>query len=184
MVFDNRTSTRLYEEQRRFTYCHRPNSTACTVRLFEILASSSPVLQLMHDSLLSFSLTIERRYPHAQYHLDPAKNKLSIKLVDPPITIPWIPVDPAAFNYDTFPRSQCARPMVVTLEAGDTLYLPALWFHRVAQDVGPSPDRIGVPMAIAVNHWFDMEYSSPLFALSSSLRKLTLALDGIQEDEL
>ena len=36
----------------------------------------------------------------------------------------------------------------MTLEAGEMLYLPSLWFHHVQQTHG----------CIAVNFWYDMEY--------------------------
>lgn len=42
------------------------------------------------------------------------------------------------------------EPLVVTVEAGDTLYLPSLWFHQVEQD--------GDPLCIAVNYWLAMDH--------------------------
>lgn len=73
--------------------------------------------------------------------------------------------------------------MHVTLQKGDILYLPALWYHRVAQDVGESPAPAESRATIAVNWWFDVEMSAPLWSFTSFLRRATLALDGVVEPE-
>lgn len=51
-------------------------------------------------------------------------------------------------------RSEHATPISVTLDAGEVLYLPSLWFHRVAQ----TGDESG--KTIAVNFWYDQAYDS------------------------
>lgn len=75
------------------------------------------------------------------------------------------------------------------------LYLPALWFHRVEQDIGLGPPRAagaaatarggreGVKAAIAVNWWTDMDYGAPVWGLQAMVRRLTMALDGQEDDE-
>ena len=42
-----------------------------------------------------------------------------------------------------------ARPLQLSLEAGDTLYLPVGWWHHVRQ----------TGTTIALNWWYDMETS-------------------------
>jgi peptidyl-lysine (3S)-dioxygenase / protease len=42
------------------------------------------------------------------------------------------------------------KPVTVTVNQGDMLYLPAMWYHYVTQDEGDA-DAV-----IAVNYWFDM----------------------------
>jgi hypothetical protein len=39
------------------------------------------------------------------------------------------PVDPLAPDYDQFPLFRKVKPYVVTLEAGDVLYIPEWWWH-------------------------------------------------------
>lgn len=41
------------------------------------------------------------------------------------------------------------NPLEVSVEPGELLYLPSLWFHRVEQDS---------PLTIACNFWYDMQY--------------------------
>nr|POF21073.1 jmjc domain-containing protein 7 [Quercus suber] len=49
--------------------------------------------------------------------------------------------------------SHLARPLRVTLSAGDVLYLPALWYHKVSQSRGEDG------FVCAVNYWYDMEFA-------------------------
>ncbi|EHA55292.1 hypothetical protein MGG_08136 [Pyricularia oryzae 70-15] len=62
------------------------------------------------------------------------------------------------------PYSKLACPMRVTLEPGDMLYLPAMWYHKVSQSCGEQ----GV--CVAVNYWYDMDFSGPLYPMSSFVR--------------
>jgi len=66
--------------------------------------------------------------------------------------VEWIELDPADREaaQRKHPPFAAANPIDVVVEAGDTLYIPALWYHRV-QNIGPE-------MTIAVNHWHDMAY--------------------------
>lgn len=41
----------------------------------------------------------------------------------------------------------------IVLEAGQTLYLPSLWYHQVSQTHSQAP------YTIAINYWFDMSFS-------------------------
>lgn len=60
--------------------------------------------------------------------------------------IEWISVDP--LQLDTFPLYKHTLPLRVTLNPGDMLYLPSLWFHEVSQD----------NFTVAVNFWYDMDF--------------------------
>ncbi|BGP15044.1 hypothetical protein JCM10213v2_002999 [Rhodosporidiobolus nylandii] len=102
---------------------------------------------------------------------------------EPEVLVPWIPVDPLNPDFEAFPRYKLARPMQVTLEKGDMLYLPALWFHLVEQDVGwgPSGPGIGTQAAIAVNWWYDMNYGAPTWSLLQFVRRKVLELDGRED---
>jgi len=51
-------------------------------------------------------------------------------------------------------RHQHAPPICVRLRAGETLYLPSLWYHGVLQ----GEDATG--KTIAINQWYDMEFDS------------------------
>ena len=58
--------------------------------------------------------------------------------------VPWIDHDEHLAR-----ENQHLNPVKVTIEPGELLYLPSLWFHRVEQDS---------PVTIACNFWYDMEY--------------------------
>jgi jumonji domain-containing protein 7 len=86
-----------------------------------------------------------KRYPVGQYTKD-----FCIDLLEE--QVPWIPVDPDNPDMHKFPLFEHASPIVVRLYAGDVLYLPSLWFHKVKQ----SCDEQG--RCIAVNFWYDMNF--------------------------
>jgi len=62
--------------------------------------------------------------------------------------VPWIDIDPLAPDLKRCPTYRQASPLHVSVRAGETLYLPSLWFHHVRQSHG----------CIAVNFWYDMVF--------------------------
>ena len=72
---------------------------------------------------------------------------------------------------------EIARPMRVTLEKGDMLYLPALWYHKVSQSCGEEG------ICVAVNYWHDMEYGGSFYALCNFVRNVTLEREARRKME-
>jgi jumonji domain-containing protein 7 len=68
-----------------------------------------------------------------------------------------------------------ARPMRVTLDKGDMLYLPALWYHKVSQSCGEEG------ICCAVNYWHDMEFGGSFYPLCNLVRNLMLEREGKQK---
>lgn len=62
-------------------------------------------------------------------------------------TVPFAVWDPDNPETSTTPYSSLAEPMRVTLNPGDMLYLPAMWYHKVSQ----SASEEGI--CVAVNYW-------------------------------
>ncbi|KAL7817036.1 Clavaminate synthase-like protein [Trichoderma aethiopicum] len=97
--------------------------------------------------------------------------------------VPLATWDPDEPGRNATPLSALARPLRVTLEPGDMLYLPAMWYHKVKQSC---PDG-GEGFVLAINYWYDMDFSGPLYPTASFLRELdtmkqsksTAAKDGI-----
>ena len=63
---------------------------------------------------------------------------------------------------DEFPLLKYAHPITVKVRAGELLYLPSLWFHRVTQ----SCETVGI------NYWYDMNFESPLWCYFHFLQQL------------
>lgn len=70
---------------------------------------------------------------------------------------------------------EAAHPIHISLEAGDTLYLPAGWWHHVRQ--GGSQGEV----TIAMNWWYDVEMRGMSWVWLSFLRG-TMVEDGDEEE--
>ncbi|OAP64219.1 hypothetical protein AYL99_00191 [Fonsecaea erecta] len=95
--------------------------------------------------------------------------------------IPWIPIDPLApppAPSTRYPYYKHARPLTVTVSEGEILYLPAGWFHHVSQECGVWESDEGdggesvVAPCIAVNYWFDMDYSGEKHVMREMVGRL------------
>jgi peptidyl-lysine (3S)-dioxygenase / protease len=92
--------------------------------------------------------------------------------------IPWIPIDPLeppATSSIKYPDYKHARPLTVSVEEGQMLYLPAGWFHHVRQECGTWNDQDGNLVqapCIAVNYWYDMDYSGERHVMREMVGKL------------
>ena len=56
----------------------------------------------------------------------------------------WSSVDPVHPDLETFPLFAAARPMTVTVNAGEVLFFPAFWWHHVSSQA----------VSISVNQWW------------------------------
>ncbi|KAI8840747.1 cupin-like domain-containing protein [Chytriomyces cf. hyalinus JEL632] len=74
--------------------------------------------------------------------------------------------------------------LTVTLHRGDMLYLPALWAHKVEQRAGVDGDGSAswLKGAMAVNYWYDMDFSSPAFVMHSFLRRIAAGVGCMEPD--
>jgi jumonji domain-containing protein 7 len=94
-------------------------------------------------------LLYPRQCPPKAYHKAGDRWTLADSPYDEPgATRPWISVDPQAPDFERFPLFRHAVPTRVEVHRGEVLYLPAMWFHQVAQTDG----------TVAVNYWYDMVY--------------------------
>jgi jumonji domain-containing protein 7 len=81
------------------------------------------------------------------------KDDLFIQIDEPDTYIPLPTWDPDKPAENTTLYSKFARPLRVTVNPGDMLYLPALWYHKVKQRCGDEG------ICCSVNYWYDMEFA-------------------------
>ena len=93
----------------------------------------------------SIHMVSERIYPHATYVRSSSDSGLVLVPSGPEIPpVRWSSIlDPA----DSASLPPHAHPITITVKAGESLYLPAGWWHYVRQS----------ELTIAVNYWYDME---------------------------
>ncbi|KAF2867705.1 cupin-like domain-containing protein, partial [Massariosphaeria phaeospora] len=87
---------------------------------------------------------------------------------------PFATWDPDAPAVNATPYSAYAQPLRVSLDAGDMLYLPALWYHKVAQSCSDEG------ICCAVNYWYDMDFSGPFWSMAGFVRGVGLL--GVGDD--
>ncbi|PVI05214.1 Clavaminate synthase-like protein [Periconia macrospinosa] len=92
-----------------------------------------------------------------------------IATVDDPVEyVPFATWDPDYPERNATPYSRYSQPLRVTLDEGDMLYLPALWYHKVSQ----SCSEEGV--CCAVNYWYDLDFSGGFWSMASFVRGVGL----------
>ncbi|GAB7345649.1 hypothetical protein MBLNU457_3939t1 [Dothideomycetes sp. NU457] len=90
----------------------------------------------------------------------------------PSQSVPVPTWDPDMPEQRSVPLSKFAQPMYVTLDEGDMMYLPAMWYHKVSQSCG----REG--FSCSVNYWYDMDFDGQFWATNSLVRNLALGSDA------
>lgn len=118
----------------------------------------------------------ERRYRPARYIPDD-HGRLNIQPIQDDSEnlssqVPWL-----SGPDHTSGEKRSAQGMQVVLQPGETLYLPALWFHTVEQ----IDDDEG--LCVAVNYWYDLDYNSSLWRHWRFIRKMSMLAHG-RLDEL
>lgn len=110
------------------------------------------------------NLTHTRYTPAAE-----GNDELRIEVQDGEDQIPVAVWDPEEPELRRSEYSHLSKPLKVTLQEGDMMYLPAMWYHKVRQTSGEEG------FACAVNYWFDMNFDGSFWANNSFVRDVALA---------
>lgn len=115
----------------------------------------------------------EKLYSHARYERENANGKL--RLVPSSLDVPQVrwssisdPQEAGAFPEEIIPLN-------ISISAGETLYLPAGWWHYVEQS--------HLETTVALNWWYDMEMRGMSWVILHFLRGETGALEEDEENE-
>lgn len=124
----------------------------------------------------------ERTYPTLRYSADNITHEAERRLEltnegCPTEELSWIPLDPDdPLATNIHPPFAYAHPLRCHLRAGEVLYIPAMWYHRVSQTC----------MTIAVNMWYDMRFDYR-YVFCNTIQKLCkdpeLMLEDIVKEE-
>jgi jumonji domain-containing protein 7 len=106
----------------------------------------------------------------ATYSRDEKTGALVLEMDEDATAVPFATWDPDSPQDHATPLSHLARPIRVTLHPGDMLYLPATWYHKVTQSCADGDEGF----VVAINYWYDMEFSGPLHPFTSFVRTMGL----------
>lgn len=121
----------------------------------------APAARFEYDEVSDDVSDDDAREDSAERSSGTRKKPVCRVVVETPIThVSWPSATPASLRRDGGPK-----PLVVTVRAGETLYLPAMWYHHVEQrrcssfalDARFRADESD-EFAIAVNFWHDMRF--------------------------
>ncbi|KAF1849336.1 Clavaminate synthase-like protein [Cucurbitaria berberidis CBS 394.84] len=96
------------------------------------------------------------------------KEDLRVRIDDPEEYVPFATFDPDHPGQNANAYSQFSRPLRVTLDEGDMLYLPALWYHKVSQSCSDEG------ICCAVNYWYDLDFSGGFWSMANFTRSVGL----------
>lgn len=110
-----------------------------------------------------------REYTRGVFQVNEESQQWEVTKIDGDNQVHWIAPDVSMLEgargkalKERYPLLLNVKPLEVRVKAGEMLYLPSLWFHRVTQ----SCETIGV------NWWYDMNFQSPLWCYFSFLQQL------------
>lgn len=104
------------------------------------------------------------RYEPADAPLSDGKGAFVVKPDENGESVPVALWDPDEPEKRASEYSVLSQPLRVTLNEGDMLYLPAMWYHKVSQTAG------GEGFACAVNYWYDMDFDGGFWTANELMR--------------
>lgn len=134
----------------------------------------------------------ETQLPLARYHRtvdEDGREKFTPVVAEPEVAVPVPLWDPFTSRRPEGPLAEYVKPIEVDLEAGDMMYLPALWYHAVRQTAGEHG------FSCSVNYWYvhqvrsfvwvsrsciviryDMDFSGSFWSTNGLIRDLSAHL--------
>lgn len=132
------------------------------------------VRHLSHaNCTINIDEALEREYRHAMY----TRTSSGQLVITPSESVPSIRWASVAEPHVPGNLHEDLHPIQITLEVGDTLYLPAGWWHHVRQGGEHSQTTI------AINWWYDMEMRGMNWVWLSFLRDRLEEQDESDEDK-
>jgi len=117
-------------------------------------------------SPVSFACVAERELPSASYVRQNGGFRLQPE--GDGHTVPFPTWDPDDVLVTPTKYSKFTQPLRLTLHAGDMLYLPKLWYHKVSQSCSEEG------LCCAVNYWYDMDFGGSFYPLCTFVRSAAL----------
>ena len=103
---------------------------------------------------------------------------LVVAVDEPEEYVPFATWDPDEAEENATPYSRYSQPLRVTLEKGDMLYLPALWYHKVSQTCNDEG------ICCAVNYWYDLDFGGGFWSTANFVRSVgLLSMQGQGTDD-
>jgi Cupin-like domain len=119
----------------------------------------------------------EKEYMSGQFVQDEITKEWKVRLVRNGEKVRWIGGDVTRKDdveqQAKYPLLQYTSPITVRVKPDEMIYIPSLWLHHVTQvSSKASSNHDDAVATIAVNYWYEMNFSSPLYVYFHLLQQM------------
>ena len=143
--------------------------------LYYVLSGGEKVVTLCPPSDIMFAE--EKEYISGRFVQDAMTKQWKVRIDDKHQKVRWIGGDvtrkDSMEQRRKYPLMQYTSPITVRVKANEMIYIPSLWLHHITQISSSSFLNDDEAVAtIAVNYWYEMNFSSPLYVYFHLLQQM------------
>ena len=143
--------------------------------LYYVLSGGEKVITLCPPSDIMFAE--EKEYISGRFVQDAMTKQWKVRIDDKHQKVRWIGGDvtrkDSMEQRRKYPLMQYTSPITVRVKANEMIYIPSLWLHHITQISSSSFLNDDEAVAtIAVNYWYEMNFSSPLYVYFHLLQQM------------
>ena len=140
--------------------------------LYYVMSGGEKVITLCPPSDIVF--VEEKEYVSGQFVQDKITKEWKVRIDVTSEKVRWIGGDVTRKDnveqQRQYPLLQYTSPITVRVKPNEMIYIPSLWLHHITQTSSANHDN--AVATIAVNYWYEMNFSSPLYVYFHLLQQM------------